>query len=561
MQNQTNTPTRLATIRRLYFYLVAFISLLIILSALDGLLNTLDEVWLSGWVDDAQLTVNGGSFIRNAIARSGGLLLVATPIFLIHWGVVRRSVTGQNQPSINDERRSTLRKLFLYLASAVALGYVLVYTYEVIHELIALALGINIAQSELWPTGWLHTLLIILLASGLLTYLTSTIRSDGDYGTEVGYAANVRQLYQTIAGLVGLVLMIAGIGGILEVVWQWVTGQWAEGIGDAYWRNQLSDAGAMLFVGALLARSNWNRWQAIVAQNPSEVSAALRRLYLYAAVIISALVTLVPAANLLREFLLLAFGTTTTTSSELLANLTTPIAYTPVGILAWRWHWRLLQQESEKIDETKDAATVRRIYYYAVSATGLALLWVGSVEILRSMLDVLFASGDLWEEPLANGLSLLAVGAPVWSLHWQAVQRVARQDSAEGGQERSSMPRRVYLYGVALVGALLILFYLASVIYRVLLLLLGDPDPQLFSIQTVDDIARSVIAAVLWSVHVWAIRTDSQLGEHDEEETDVSVAPADKAAQREQLIQQIAMLEAELMAAKEYLLALDKPDV
>ena len=77
----------LATIQRLYFYLVATISLLVGLSALLALVEVLSRVWLG----DAGVSVNTSSYMREIVARSGGILLVATPIFLIHWRYIRRS--------------------------------------------------------------------------------------------------------------------------------------------------------------------------------------------------------------------------------------------------------------------------------------------------------------------------------------------------------------------------------------------------------------------------------------------------------------------------------------
>jgi hypothetical protein len=147
---------------------------------------------------------------------------------------------------------------------------------------------------------------------------------------------------------------------------------------------------------------------------------------------------------------------------------------------------------------------------------------------------------------LATGLSLLAVGLPVWAAHWRVVQSVARSEGDEGRRERASLPRRAYLYGVALAGALLILYYLAQVLYRLLLVLLGDPNAQLMSGETVDEIARGAIAAALWAIHVLAIRTDLRLGAEEPEEE----AAGDAIARRTALEERIARLEAELAAAR-----------
>ena len=49
--------------------------------------------------------------------------------------------------------------------------------------------------------------------------------------------------------------------------------------------------------------------------------------------------------------------------------------------------------------------------------------------------------------------------------------------------------RKIYLYGVALIGALIILFQLAQVIYRLLLALMGDYTGSLFSTETAHQLA------------------------------------------------------------------------
>jgi len=254
----------------------------------------------------------------------------------------------------------------------------------------------------------------------------------------------------------------------------------------------------------------------------------------------------------------LIFGSGNSSMAELLDNLATPIAYIPIGIIAWVWHWRIVRDEAAAYGESHEGATVRRLYYYSVAAAGLVLLWLGAIDLLQALLDRLLVvnqasdSAPIWVDPLAEGLSLLVVGAPIWSLHWRAMQRVARQTDSAGNQERASGPRKVYLYGVALVGALLILFYLAQVVYRLLLLALGDPNANLFSAETVDNIARSAIAAILWGVHVLAIRGDSQLGTEAPEPAPVAVGE-----DREVLLKRIEQLENELAAARAALAKLE----
>ncbi len=282
-------------------------------------------------------------------------------------------------------------------------------------------------------------------------------------------------LYQTIVGLVGLVMVIAGGALILEVLFDALIEQVGSSIGDQLRRNQLSDGVAMLLIGVLLMRVTWLRWQSIIAADPIEGKTGLRRVYLYASVVISALVTLVPATLLLRELLLILLGEGSGSLISLLNDLSTPLAVRSVGAVMWWWQWRILRGEIEAVGESAESVMVRRVYYYLLALVALGIVWYGAAETTTALLDWLFGPqgiGDrhsIWVVPLATGLSLLAVGTPVWSYHWRAVQSVAGRDDEPGADERSSGPRRVYLYGIALVSALFILYYLIQVVYRIFL--------------------------------------------------------------------------------------------
>jgi hypothetical protein len=88
------------SIRRLYFYLVAFISIEVVVWGLVNLLRSI--------VDQ---TVSGGA---DALAQALALILVGVPIFLIHWLWAQRASAAEE-----EEKEATLRAVFLY---AVLLG-------------------------------------------------------------------------------------------------------------------------------------------------------------------------------------------------------------------------------------------------------------------------------------------------------------------------------------------------------------------------------------------------------------------------------------------------------
>jgi hypothetical protein len=84
------------TIRRLYFYLVAAISLEVVLW---GLINLLRTMFASG------LTFPGADTLAQALA----LIFVGVPIFAVHWLWAQK--TSARDP---EEHSATLRAVFLY---------------------------------------------------------------------------------------------------------------------------------------------------------------------------------------------------------------------------------------------------------------------------------------------------------------------------------------------------------------------------------------------------------------------------------------------------------------
>ncbi len=496
---------RLAVIRRSYLYVVVAISLGVMLASLNDLTRALTDSLFPGAVG---LDVGGDSFLRDTIARNIGALLVATPLFLVHWLFVRRLLP------VPLERLSAIRKLALYGLMVVAFGMAAEHLYQWIYQGAATLLGQSNQQLGITSLAgqWLYRLLMLIVSGGLGWFLVDLLRDDSDVGQETGRAGTMRRLFQNIAGLGGFCLALFGGAALLQVPLRLALEQLSPSqltVGDFAWGQIAAGGVAALLVGLLIWRINWRVWDGLIDSQPTEAATALRRFYLYAATLIAAATAVTPAAMLLSDLLRRLFGYP---SGAPLSDLSTPISLILLGLIGWRWHWGQVQSEAARYGDSPESANMRRLYYYLVAAIGLVLLWVGLVDLLRLLLDWVFVGGSLDEfraGQAANGLSLLAVGAPVWVIHWRTVQRAAQGEASAAQAERRSGPRRAYLYGVALVGALLILFDLGSVLYRLILGLLGEWDSGGAPIY--DAIARSGTGAVFWALHLLAIRTDNRL--------------------------------------------------
>ena len=559
MTEQTTAETgRLAMIRRLYLYLIAFISLIAGLSAAYGLIEALIRLWIPDGIVPG-LSATGS--VQRAIAQPGGFLIVSAPIFLIHWRYIRRLTL---QPG---ESRAALRKLFIYAVLATTAYVSARALYHIIEGSFQLLLGAAPSEEEMRPGGWVAQFFHAGIHLILSLYFARLLQEDGDLGVELGWAGSWRRLFQLLVGLVALGLLLTGAADVLNFVWRALLEPFGAAtlatVGTGWWQRGISGSLAAVLVGGLVWRLTNLYWNALMTAQPPEGRMALRRLYLYVATVLAAAITLVPVAMLLRLGILFLFGGVDTGDIDI-DDLTTPLGLLPVGALAWRWHWLQVSAEAQRYGDSRESEFVRRLYYYAVAATGLLLLWIGLVDLVRALLDLAVIGSISIEKgfrahQFSSGVSLIAVGAPVWSLHWRTAQRVAEQDNEAGRAERASWPRRVYLYGIALVGALLILFELAQVVYRLLLWALGDPNADFLGAETLDGLVRAGTAAAFWAVHLLAIRNDTRMV--DEEAETAARESEHKERRRDDLAARIEVLETELSALRTELAELEDEEL
>src|SRR5512147_519568 len=88
--------------------------------------------------------------------------------------------------------------------------------------------------------------------------------------------------------------------------------------------------------------------------------------------------------------------------------------------------------------------TVRRLYFYAVAIISLEVVIWGVIGLLRSILNPHRVTNSA--QALAQAISLVLVGVPIFLFHWLWSQRAAAREE----EEKSATLRAVFLYGVLL---------------------------------------------------------------------------------------------------------------
>jgi hypothetical protein len=122
---------RQAGIRRLYHYLISAIGLSTFLGGISVILSVLIRLLGSGIF---------GSELREMIAVSTAGLIAGLPIWLIHWRPAQK-LAADPGPSGKDERRSVVRKIYLYFFLFVATMLVLSCLVFIVYRVVGMALG------------------------------------------------------------------------------------------------------------------------------------------------------------------------------------------------------------------------------------------------------------------------------------------------------------------------------------------------------------------------------------------------------------------------------------
>lgn len=117
--------------RRIYLYLVAFISLQMLLAGARNVLRLLAELVFGL----SQPLVDQDRYIRDQFSLWGAVLLVGAVVWAIHWLLIRRTVGGEDVGT--EERESIWRKLFLYTTLFVAAWQVFFAIRDLIYGTLA----------------------------------------------------------------------------------------------------------------------------------------------------------------------------------------------------------------------------------------------------------------------------------------------------------------------------------------------------------------------------------------------------------------------------------------
>lgn len=417
------------TIRRIYFYAVALISLEVVLWGLIRLARSIFCPEL----------VSCGGGLGSDLAQGLALILVGMPVFGFHWLMAQRFARDDM-----DERASGIRAAFLY---GVLLGTLI----PVVQNLLALVnrpvlSSLQMLSSRAFVGGgqvWSDNIIAILMNLLVAVYIFSILGGDWKVIQPKEAFTNLRRIYRWVWTLYGLGLLVSGLDQMLRFILSVDIGVMSLEF-QRYWA---VNGIVVTLVGAPIWVYAWLTIQKSLAEQ-AERESFLRLGLLYLLSLTGVVVTLSTGGVMVDHLLRLVFGEYGT-FQEFVQAVDGPLAACIPFLGIWLYYGRWLSRAMLEDPDAPRRAGMRRLYSYILSAIGLGVTFVGLAMLLSFVVDVVLlnelGSNQLLSK-LTAALALLVVGLPLWLLTWRPMQAEAFASDDAGDHARRSLIRKIHLY-------------------------------------------------------------------------------------------------------------------
>ncbi len=463
----------MAIARRLYLYLVAAIALAVWATGTVRLLRTL---FFAVWEFLAQpATAGDPEAFRRQLSLSVALLVVAFPIWAVHWWLLQRGIVAD--PA---ERRSALRSLFFTLVLLVTFGFWLSSGVELLRLVLLGALGVADPARISVPRA-LEELALFLVTGALWLGHAWVAREERRTLSLEGPADWLPRLYGYGVATTGLTLLVVGIANLLQTTLDALLAP-AAVIGSE--RVPLATFAAYSLGGLVAWGLHWGEALRLVAgafpAAERERRSFVRWTYLGLAVFTGLVGLLIAIAAFLDAILRWILGVPDGEELQRLRELFNPWTWAIPLALVWWYHRRIMQREAKALAVHPRvgpdwALGVTRLLLYLSTFAGLLLAVLGTGGLVGLLMRTLVAAATnttlgTWRGELAFAVSLSSVGGAAWLALWQEVAlRTLHQPEAE----RMSLSRRVYLYGTLGLSVLALLGTAGFVVYQMISWLFG----------------------------------------------------------------------------------------
>lgn len=475
------------TIRRIYFYAVALISVELVIWGVVGLLRNIFNLQPGASPD--------------VLASGLALLLVGLPIFLLHWAAAQREAARDD-----EEKASRVRALFLYGVRLGVLIPIVQSSLAIINRIFLDGLGsLPLAALVGGDQSTVDNLIAIGANLVALFYFQRILQKDWRDLAPGNDLAGVRRLYRYVWVLYTLILLVMGTILVMQFVFYRLAGST---LADA---DLLGNGLALMVVGAPLWAYTWRTVQ-LSLDDPVERSSLLRLGFLFLLTLAGAVTTLTLTGPVLAGLIRQGLGEGVS-AARLLTDLTGELSgILPFGVI-WGYFGRRLDDELNRLADTGRRDGLRRLYNGILSMLGTLTVFFGTRALLGQAAQALIGQSStrlLLIEIISNALAALIIGLPLWLIHWRRLQAEAAGMNESGDHARRSLVRRSYLYLALFLTVVGTMVSGGWLLYQVFNNLLGTPAGN-FARTAVDWLQTLLLVLVWLFYHLRVLRSDTRL--------------------------------------------------
>ena len=476
------------SIRRLYFYLVAFISIEVVLWGLILLLRS---------IFDDRVSSGGADTLAQALA----LILVGVPIFLIHWLWAQRASVREE-----EEKTASLRAVFLY---GILLGTLVPVVQNLLAFINRTLLDVTHLDYSRAYLGGYQTLsdnfIAILMNLIVAAYFWSVLGNEWKTLPDKQNFSEVRRLYRYIWMLYGLLMAVIGMQQVLRFLFYIPS----DVLGNLR-SETLVNGIALLIVGTPVWIYSWRIIQDSLSDS-AEMGSNLRLGILYILALGGVITVITVAFNIVSEVILIILGESSI-FSQFLKGIGEPLSIgIPLGAI-WAYYGHWLNRHIQAVGDKVQQAALKRLYQYILAFIGLVVAVVGVGTLLTFIIDMAttrgFTLGNYQRSNLASSLSSLIIGIPLWLMNWRPMQADATSEGEMGDHARRSVIRKFYLYLTLFASVIGGMATAVGLVYLLLRTLLSGEVDSNFAAQLLDLIQLLVLSSVVLIYHLNALRAD-----------------------------------------------------
>lgn len=336
-----------ATVRRLYVYITSLYSLVMLVVGVGIVIwRPLKEAYLTLFT--TQLMISGGGFWNSAwtdTTRAGvATLLVGGLLWWWHWNRVARGDTS-----------SHLRQVYLYLLAVLGGAVTVVVTLSILlFDVLQWLIGVPGAAGAATHFGAVPGMIAVLVpGAALWGYHWAVVHQESL--TATGRWPAARRVYRYLVAALGLSTLSVGLVMVFLVALGVLLPQAGTQLSDAgWWRNPLTLAITLLFVGVPIWSYYWFGVQREVAVGPlQERASQARRIFIYGVFGIATLLVLGNLSALLYMFLrdVLEGGLSWQVLQDAKWSAGTLLMAGAVSV----YHWLVLKEDRQEMPAQEEA--------------------------------------------------------------------------------------------------------------------------------------------------------------------------------------------------------------